>query len=94
QVVTTKMPESSIHCHNSEAPPPPKDSHNCQTHDLTFLLAASDAKSLVTAQPDWQPVAVLPTRIEWVFSSQPMERVRLSALRSPPRLPQRLNLRI
>jgi hypothetical protein len=99
KVVKTETPKPSSHCHQStpaksQESEPANDSHHCQTHDLTILLAAADAQSNLSAQVDWQPVAILSAPFTLTFSPQPTARVRLSALRSPPRLPQRQILRI
>jgi hypothetical protein len=97
--VVKETPNTSSHCHNSQAPAsqdpaPQHKSHNCQTHDLTVLPATSDSPSTISAQSDWQAAASLPALQSFVFSPSPMTRVWLSALRSPPRLPQRAVLRI
>jgi hypothetical protein len=99
KVVTTETPETASHCQHSESPKssepnPDDDSHSCQTHDLVVLLAASESPANAVAQVDWQPIALLPAWIEVQFLPQTIEQARLSALRSPPRLPQRQILRI
>jgi len=96
--VTAPTSQSSNHCHNTDSiPQEPErqdDSHQCQNHDLTVLLAASELPVDLTGQLNWQAVELVPDCFHLVFSPQPKERIHITSLRSPPPLPRRLNLRI
>jgi hypothetical protein len=88
---------TTSHCHEASSSSPSEPSpetHSCPNHDLTVLLSASSSILDTIGHLDWHPVAFIPARLEIVFTQQRPERVRFSALRSPPRIPQRLILRI
>ncbi len=85
------------HCHStSSQPESPHESHNCQNHDLMLLLSASETAGLSDhcQANDSFAAALVPAQSAFVFLRQRLERARFSSLRSPPRTPLRLILRI
>jgi hypothetical protein len=89
------QPQPTQHCHQSASqpePPPEPESHRCWNHDFTVFLAASvDDTSKLSESLH---VALLPVTALSFYRPHATARVRLSALRSPPRLPQQRILRI
>jgi hypothetical protein len=91
---------SSAPCHsvpNAPQPAPPDESHNCQNHELLLLSALEIAGTTLSDNGESGPssaFAIVPAYAALIFMQQRMERTRFSSLRSPPRLPQRLILRI